>query len=218
MDNGTQFNNQKVEGFCKIYGIRINYSPVYHPQVNGMVEATNKMIVENMWRNLEDKKGAWLEELPKVLWAQRTTKKRATDESPFALVFKTESVLPTEVGLPTMTTMVAENVDENQRQLTRNLDFLKEVREYAQIRRAAYQQKAWAFYNQKAKIRRFTKGEWVLRRIPEVVQKGKFGEQWEGPFEIREALGKGTYRLTNVQNWKDVPRTWNAMYLRKYFL
>ena len=156
--------------------------------------------------------------MPKVLWAQRTTKKRATDESPFALVFGTEAVLPTEAGLPTLTTLVAENIEENQRQLTRNLDLLEEVREYAQIRRAAYQQKARALYNQKTKIRRFAKGEWVLHRIPEVLQKGKFGEHWDGPFEIKEICRKGTYRLTNVQNRKDVPRTWNAMYLRKYFL
>ena len=51
-----------------------------------------------------------------------------------------------------------------------------------------------------------------------MVQKGKFGEQWQGPFEVKEVLGKGTYQLTNVQNKKDVLRTWNAMYLRKYFL
>lgn len=95
---------------------------------------------------------------------------------------------------------------------------LEEVRECAQIRRAAYQQKARAFYDQKTKVRRFAKGEWVMRRIPEVVQKGKFGEHWEGPFEIKEILGKGTYKLINVQNGKDVPRTWNVMYLRKYFL
>ena len=115
MDNGTQFNNLKVEGFCEMYGIRVNYSPVYHPQANGMAEATNKAVVGNMRRNLEDKKGAWLEELPKVLWAQRTTKKRVTDESPFALVFGTEAILPTEAGLPTLTTLFAENVEENQR-------------------------------------------------------------------------------------------------------
>ena len=50
----------------------------------------------------------------------------------------------------------------------------------------------------------------MLQRIPEVVRKGKFGEQWEGPFEIREVLGKGTYKLTNVENRKEVPQTWNA--------
>ena len=108
-----QFNNLKVEGFCEIYGIRVNYSPAYHPQVNGMAEATNKMIVRTMQRNLEDKKGAWLEELPKVLWAQRTMNKRVTDESPFTLVFRTEAVLPTKAGLLTLTTMVSENVEEN---------------------------------------------------------------------------------------------------------
>ena len=74
----------------------------------------NKVIVRNMRRNLEDKKGVWLEELSKVLWAQRTTKKRAINESPFAFVFGTEAVLPTEAGLPTLTTMVTKNVEENQ--------------------------------------------------------------------------------------------------------
>ena len=115
MDNETQFNDLKVEGFCEMYGVKVNYSPVYHPLAKGMAEATNKAIVGNIRRNLEDKKGAWLEELPKVLWAQRTTKKRATDESPFALVFGIEAVLPTEAGLLTLTTFVAENIEENQR-------------------------------------------------------------------------------------------------------
>lgn len=142
MDNGTQFNNLKIEGFCEIYEIKVNYSSVYHPQANGMAEATNKAIVRNMRRNLEDKKGAWLEELSKVLWAHRTTKKRAMDESPFALIFGMETVLPTKIGLPILTTLVVENIKENQRELTRNLDLLKEVRECAQIIRVAYQQKA----------------------------------------------------------------------------
>ena len=59
-------------------------------------------------------KRVWLEELLKVLWAQRTTKRRSTDESPFALVFEIEVVLSTKVGFPTLTTMIAKNVEENQ--------------------------------------------------------------------------------------------------------
>ena len=74
--------------------------------------------------------------------------------------------------------------------MARNLDLLEEVRECAQIRRAAYQHKARAFYDNKTKLRQFIKGECVMRRISEVMQKGKFSEQWEGPFEIREVLGK----------------------------
>ena len=58
MDNGIQFNNLKIECLCEMYEIKVNYSPAYYPQANGMVEVTNKAIVGNMRRNLEDKKGA----------------------------------------------------------------------------------------------------------------------------------------------------------------
>ena len=93
------------------------------------------------------------------------------DETHFELVYGTKVILPTEAGLPTITTLVVENVEENQRQLAKNLDILEEVCECAHIRRAAYQHKARAFYERKKmKIRRFIKGEWVMRRIPEVMQ------------------------------------------------
>ena len=55
------------------------------------------------------------------------TKNRATNKSPFALVYETEAVLPMEAGLLTITTLVVEDVEENQRQLARNLDLLEEV-------------------------------------------------------------------------------------------
>ena len=89
MDNGTKFNNAPVEGFCEMYNIKIKFALVYHPQANGMAKMTNKIIIANMRKNLEEKKGSWLKELPKVLCAQRTTKKKATDKSLFALVYGT---------------------------------------------------------------------------------------------------------------------------------
>ena len=107
MNNRTQFNNAKVESFMEMYGIKINFSPVYHPQTNEMAEATNKLIVGNLRRNLEERRGVWLKEQPKVLWAQRTTMKRVMDETPFALAYGTEAILSTEAGLPTITTLVA---------------------------------------------------------------------------------------------------------------
>ena len=57
-----------------------------------------------------------------------------------------------------------------------------------------------------------------MRRIPEVIQKGKFSEQWEGPYEVRKVLGEGTYKMTNLSNGKDVHRTRNAMFFKKYYV
>ena len=78
-----------------------------------MVKATNKLIVGNLRKNLEEKMGSWFEELSKVFLTQRTTKKRSTNDSPFALVFRIEVVLPMKASVPT--TLVVENAKEDQR-------------------------------------------------------------------------------------------------------
>ena len=49
------------------------------------------------------------------------------------------------------------------------------------------------------------------------MQKEKFSKQWEGPYEIKDVLGKGTYKLTNLSNRKEVPKMWNAIFLKKYY-
>ena len=43
---------------------------------------------------------------------------------------------------------------------------------------------------------------------------GKLGANWEGPFEGVEVLGKGAYKLTNLDG-TILPRTWNVKLLRK---
>ena len=73
-------------------------------------------------------KGAWLEELPSVLWAYRTTARIPTRETPFNLTYGIEAVIPVKVGL---TSLRKEFFDEksNDDQLKLNLDYLDEVRD-----------------------------------------------------------------------------------------
>ena len=85
------------------------FSSPGHPQSNGQVEAANKTIKENLKKNLEKHKGAWIDELPRVLWAYRTTRRTATGETPFAMAFGVEAVIPVEIGLPSFRT---ENYNE----------------------------------------------------------------------------------------------------------
>ncbi|XP_074297652.1 uncharacterized protein LOC141628400 [Silene latifolia] len=72
-----------------------------NPQSNGQAESRNKIIVENLKKKLEEIGGKWAEELPLVLWADRTTPKVATGQTPFSLVFGAEAVIPSEVRVPT---------------------------------------------------------------------------------------------------------------------
>ena len=50
-----------------------------------------------------------------------------------------------------------------------------------------------------------------MRRIPKVMQKGKFSKQWEGLHEIKEVLRM--YKLINLSNRKEGSRAWNAIFL-----
>ena len=72
-DNGMQFNNKYFRVFCDDLEIKKSFSSIDHPQTNGQVEAISKIIKFNLKMKLEEHKGVWAEELPKVLWAYRTT-------------------------------------------------------------------------------------------------------------------------------------------------
>ena len=72
-DNGTQFDSNEFRDFCNDLEIKKSFSLVDHPQTNGQVEAVNKIIKFNLKMKLEELKGLWAEELPKVLWAYRMT-------------------------------------------------------------------------------------------------------------------------------------------------
>ena len=98
-DNGKQFDNAKFRDFCAELGIKNYYSSPAHPQSNGQAEVTIRTLKAALKTKLEDLKGSWVEYLPEVLWAYRTTQKSATRETQFALAFGTEAVTPVEVGI-----------------------------------------------------------------------------------------------------------------------
>ena len=98
-DNGKQFDNPKFRDFCAELGIKNYYSSLAHSQSNGQAEVTIRTLKAALKTKLEDLKGKWVEYLPEVLWAYRTTCKSATQETLFALAFGTEAVDPVEVRL-----------------------------------------------------------------------------------------------------------------------
>ena len=71
----------------------VTFTPV-HPHANAQVESCNKIIINNLKKRLTKRRGRWIEKLPLVLWADMTTTKNATGQTPYSLVFGTEVVMP----------------------------------------------------------------------------------------------------------------------------
>ncbi|GAU39748.1 hypothetical protein TSUD_219910 [Trifolium subterraneum] len=99
-DNGTQFTDKTFRGFLAKINPKHHFTSVEHPQTNGQAEAANRVILRGLRRRLGDAKKQWVEELPHVLWAYRTTPHSTTGETPFRLAYGTEAVIPVEIGEP----------------------------------------------------------------------------------------------------------------------
>ncbi|XP_075654834.1 uncharacterized protein LOC142625004 [Castanea sativa] len=113
------------------------YSTPSYPQSNGQAEATNKVILDGLKKRLEYPKGKWVDELPHVLWAYRTTPRRSMGETPFFMTYGAEVVIPTE------TRFLTPRSDQplgngNKQSLAYSLDLAEEQREMVAVRLAQY--------------------------------------------------------------------------------
>ena len=100
MDNGRQFDCKGMRDFCEKYGIIARYTSVAHLQSNGQAAAINKTLMDSLKAKVDRLSGKWAEELPRILWEYRTTRRSPTEESQFRLAFGLEAVLRIELELP----------------------------------------------------------------------------------------------------------------------
>ena len=66
-DNRTQFASQQLRNLCAEVGIKQVFASVEHPQTNGQVESANRVLLRGLKRRLEKAKGAWAEEVPRIV-------------------------------------------------------------------------------------------------------------------------------------------------------
>ena len=185
-DNEKQFDNPKFRDFCAKLGIKNYYSSPAHPQSNGQAEVTIRTLKAALKTKLEDLKGKWVEYLPEVLWAHRTTRKSATQETPFALAFGTEAVALVEVGLKSPRIEFA-SAEHNEEVLGLNLDLLKEKREQVLKRIENDHIKTARYYDRRVKPRNYKPGDLVLKKLLPARKDpthGKLGPNWEGPYFV----------------------------------
>jgi ribonuclease HI len=136
MDNGTQFTSRIFQEYCEDIGTQLCFASVSHPRSNDQVERANAEILRGLKTRTYDclkKHGAnWANELPSVLWGNRTTPSRATGETPFFLVYGAEACLPPEIlmGSPWV-----QPFDESMQEHLRreDVDFIDEHRWQAAI-------------------------------------------------------------------------------------
>ncbi|XP_075500186.1 uncharacterized protein LOC142538771 [Primulina tabacum] len=128
----------------------------------------------------------WVEELPSVLWAYRTTPRMTTQETPFNLVYGSEKILHVEIGQ--YYPRVESDLDNNDQTIAMKLDLVEDKREQAMIRMGAYRGRVMKSYNKRVRIRDFQVGHLVTKKVNPARDVGKLEARWEGPFKIIRKL------------------------------
>ncbi|GJY46962.1 hypothetical protein Tco_0436025 [Tanacetum coccineum] len=133
--------------------------------------------------------------------------KSSNGETPFSLTYGTEAVIPTEIGMPTLRTTEID-LTKNNEALGMSLYLIEERREQAAIQEAKSKKKMEKYYNSRVRDTSFKPGDMVYRsnEASHAKDEGKLGPKWEGPYEVKESLGKGAYKLKDYKG-NEIPRT-----------
>jgi hypothetical protein len=163
VDNGKQFDCYTFKEYCKTLGTQAKFSSVHHPQSNAAVERANGLIFSGIKKCLFDqKKGKWVDELPKVIWSHNTTVSRATGFTPFRLLFGTEVMTPEEIKNESMRVLKGKEIEEMDKKVEKDMIELTILEAAENIEK--YQRETRAWRDKKVVRKDIKTGDLVLKR------------------------------------------------------
>jgi hypothetical protein len=159
-------------------------------------------------------RGKWPDELIKVVWSRNTTASRSTGFTPFHLLFGDEAITPEEAKAGSIRTTTSAE-DEADYQVTK--DTIEGTRLQAIEHINKYQAETIRWRDKNVCLKNIKPGHLVLRRVANPDTVGKLQLKWEGPFLVVSSSRPGSYRLKDMDD-NDIPRSWNADELRRYYV
>jgi hypothetical protein len=186
-DQGTQFTSKMMKEMTEKYGIKHHkYSP-YHPQANGQVESTNKVLEAILTKTVQLHHQYCADRLLEALWAYQTTWRNTTGHTPYEMVYGKQVLLPIEFQVRTFRIAVelGLNLDEAQKQRVLQLNELDEIRQDVIQRTILFQNQRSKWHDKFIKKKHFQPGDWDLLFDSRFKTfKGKLTTRWLGPYEV----------------------------------
>jgi hypothetical protein len=217
-DGGPPFSSHGFKATLQKYHIQQRMTTPYHPQANGQVESTNKVIEAILTKTVKENRKDWSNRLLEALWAYRTTWRNTTKFSPYELVYGKIVVFPVEFEIKTLRTALSANLDLTDAQTARlqQLNELEEKRLDAIQQTTVIQQQRSQWHDKNIKNKQFQKGNWTLLYDSQFKEfQGKLRTRWLGPYEVDTIFPNGTVRLLTIDDSR-TPLLVNGHRLRLY--
>jgi hypothetical protein len=129
-------------------------------------------------------------------------------------LFGDEAITPEEVKAGSIRTTTSAE-DEADSQITK--DTIEGTRLQAIEHINKYQDETTKWRERKVRLKNIKPGHLVLQRIANPDTVGKLQLKWEGPFLVVSSSRPGSYRLKDMDD-NDIPKSWNADELRRYYV
>jgi hypothetical protein len=139
---------------------------------------------------------------------------KSTGFTPFKLLFGDEAITPEEARTGTIRTK-ASTEDEADCQITKDTIEGTRLQTIEHINK--YRAETIKWRDRKVQLKNIKPGHLVLRRIANPYIVGKLQLKWEGPFLVVSLSRPGSYRLKDMDR-NDIPKSWNADELRRYYV
>ena len=177
-DQGTEFENSKIQELAKEYGIKWIFASPRHHETVGAVERANQTLMNILKKLSNFGETSWTAKLPKAVWAYNISMHRAINTSPYILKYGKvpELQIDKELNQPEIT------IPKSETQEKRDRHFQK----YAE--KSIEKGKKLIKYDLQA-------GDPVLVFRPHL--KDKFKGNWIPGFEIKEKIFPDAYLTTD---------------------
>lgn len=192
-DQGPEFESKLFKALNKMLQVKKMRTTTYHPRTDGMVERTNRTVIDILSKYAEGEPD-WDLKLPLVLFALRTSEHSTTGFSPFSLTYGREARLPWDIAhgpAPNTPTPLESWVADRKQQMTQVFKMVKE-----HTGRRQRQQKEFFDKSRSGRFNKFEVGDLVMYFDPACRSKeGKLNRPWSGPFRVVEKVSDALYVL-----------------------
>jgi hypothetical protein len=126
-NNGLQFINEAIEKLKEKLSIKHKITTIYKPNTNGLVEHTNKVLCNNLSKEVEVRKNLhnWDKQVNHAMWMYNSTFKSSSDFTSFRLTYGVELALPIEYQVMTFCTTKRHRLGVEESQSKRMLELVE---------------------------------------------------------------------------------------------
>ena len=210
-DCGSQFTAEVMKEVSRLLSLQQLTTIPYRPYSKGPVERFHAMLKGVLLTMCAERPNDWEKYLPALLFAVREIPQESLGFSPFELLYGRNVRGPMQILRELWS---VEETDEHGRLTYQYVIDLRERLEktckLAQDNVRKLDIKQNAFYDKRARSRKFDVGDKVLLLLPS--ESNKVLLQWNGPYEVLEVVNAMNYKI----NVKGVVNTYPANMLKLY--